>query len=265
MSNSQTEPEARVRRWRDLSLEVEVMDCFGVPPAVPEHHHATWQVGAVLEGALIVDVLGTRLVLQKGGVLALTPSTPHAVLPAGGKVVRYLQFEACSAHRQEGTAPCFACLDSRLTEVMEALVHASRGQAPSEERTRLWHELWASVEAAFSRPRNEAEFRAGPEQAILTYLEKVDNRPVTVSELVEVSGLSRTTLLRRFREVLGTTPSRYHLHRRMHRVIERIDGGQSIAEAAVAHGFYDQSHFGRHARPVLAMSPDRWRKRRRVN
>ena len=256
--------EGPVRRWRDEALELDFMDCRGVPPALPEHHHRTWQLGVTTAGAVIIEVLGTRVELESGEGLVLAPSTPHAVLPSEGRAARYLQVEAPGTNRPSQRAPCFARTPATVRGRLEELAEFSWRRRLRDERARLWNEIWQEVSPSFQTPLTTSPRWGDREQAVLTYLESVEDRAVPLRELVEACGLPRTTLLRRFREALGTTPQRYHLHWRLHRVIELIDRGEPIAEAALTHGFYDQSHFNRHARPVLGMPPAQWRQRRRV-
>ena len=99
---------------------------------------------------------------------------------------------------------------------------------------------------------------------VLRRLEHVTDRSVPLSEIVEAAGTSRSTLLRRFREKLGSTPHDYHVSVRRNAALDLIDRGYSIVEASVETGFHDQSHFARHARSILAMAPGLWRRRRRV-
>ena len=54
---------------------------------------------------------------------------------------------------------------------------------------------------------------------------------------------------------VGEPPHRYQIRRRVERAWELLLSGTAPADAAVAVGFYDQSHLSRHMRRVLGRSP----------
>jgi AraC-like DNA-binding protein len=78
------------------------------------------------------------------------------------------------------------------------------------------------------------------------------------TELEAATGLSRYDLSRQFRACLGTSPYRYLVMRRLDRARELIRKRVSLAEAALACGFADQSHLTRHFKKAYGVSPGRW-------
>lgn len=69
--------------------------------------------------------------------------------------------------------------------------------------------------------------------------------PLTLGELAIDSGLSRFQLLRAFSRATGMTPHAYQVQRRVMLARQLIARGTSLAEAAIASGFADQSHMTR--------------------
>jgi AraC-like DNA-binding protein len=84
------------------------------------------------------------------------------------------------------------------------------------------------------------------------------SRQVSSSELEDVTGLDRFALSRQFRQLLGTSPHRYLVMRRLERAKALIAIGENIAEAAFASGFADQAHLNRHFKKSLGMTPGRF-------
>jgi AraC-like DNA-binding protein len=80
----------------------------------------------------------------------------------------------------------------------------------------------------------------------------------TMNELERVAGLDRWTLARQFRLAFGTSPSRFRTLRRLDRARRSIDGGSSLAEAAIEAGFADQSHMSRQFKRAYGLTPARW-------
>ncbi len=84
------------------------------------------------------------------------------------------------------------------------------------------------------------------------------DRPIDNGDLEAASGLDRWTLARQFRTAYGTSPYRYFVMRRLDRVRRAIAEGSSLADAALAAGFADQSHMTRHFTRAYGMPPGRW-------
>ena len=82
---------------------------------------------------------------------------------------------------------------------------------------------------------------------------------VTVAELEQEFGMSRYAISRRFHRTFGVGPHRFLILRRLERAMDLIRRGLPLAEAAVASGFADQSHFTRRFRAAHGMTPARWR------
>lgn len=79
--------------------------------------------------------------------------------------------------------------------------------------------------------------------------------PVRMGKLVEHIGLSQSALERRFRRQVGTSPKRFALLHRLTEAARLCRSGISLAAAAHATGYYDQSHFTHAFRRVTGKSP----------
>ncbi|WP_308367078.1 MULTISPECIES: AraC family transcriptional regulator [unclassified Microbulbifer] len=73
-------------------------------------------------------------------------------------------------------------------------------------------------------------------------------------------GLSRFHLIRLFRKHYGLPPGEFRTYARLSLARKLLAGGSSQAEAAQAAGFFDQSHFHRHFRRVMNISPGAFQK-----
>jgi len=80
----------------------------------------------------------------------------------------------------------------------------------------------------------------------------------TLTELEKETDQSRWQLSRDFRLLLGTSPYRYLVMRRLDRARKLLLDGVSIADAAHTCIFSDQSHFNRHFRKTYGMTPKTW-------
>jgi AraC-like DNA-binding protein len=89
-------------------------------------------------------------------------------------------------------------------------------------------------------------------------LDEADGLPSSET-LERWTGLSRFELARQFRRCLGTSPHRYATMRRLDCAKRHISADASLADAAAASGFADQSHMTRQFKRAYGVSPGHWR------
>jgi AraC-like DNA-binding protein len=122
----------------------------------------------------------------------------------------------------------------------------------------------ASVLATAAGLAKSAPSRSVPIQALQRVRDKLAGDPATssrVDELERIAGLDRWTLARDFRAAFGTSPRRFRTMRQLDHVRKSVASGASLAEAALAAGFADQSHMSRMFKRAYGMTPLNWAKR----
>ena len=93
----------------------------------------------------------------------------------------------------------------------------------------------------------------------LRSMDEAPQRPVTLTELAVLQGVSRFQLLRGFARAVGTTPHAYLLQQRVRLARRLLAAGRFPAEAAAEAGFADQSHLTRAFGRQLGITPARYR------
>ena len=118
----------------------------------------------------------------------------------------------------------------------------------------------ALADALTRRAGSSSVTRRLPEKALDTARGLLDDAvgPVLAATLEAETGLDRYTLARGFRDRFGTSPHRYLVGRRLERVKAEIGHGASLADAAHAAGFADQSHMTRHFKARFGLTPGRY-------
>jgi len=96
----------------------------------------------------------------------------------------------------------------------------------------------------------------------MQFLEQRFAERVTMKEAARVASLSPDHFVELFRSAVGCTPHQYLVRCRLGHARQLIasDGQRrSLAEIALAAGFFDQAHLTRHFRRAFGQSPGHWR------
>lgn len=145
---------------------------------------------------------------------------------------------------------------SRLQAAHRALDHSS---LEGEEKVCVALQRLVRKNAT---PTGPARRITGADARVAKVREILDDRTaenVGLDELAAAAGISRFHLIRVFQRRYGLTPFAYQRSRRIEKARAVLRTGKSIADAAAAAGFSDQSHLGRSFRAVMGSTPGEYR------
>lgn len=91
-----------------------------------------------------------------------------------------------------------------------------------------------------------------------TYLQDRFDESVSLQELAAVARLSQFHLVHTFTKHMGVPPHAYQVHVRVERARALLQQGMSSANAATSVGFADQSHFTRHFKRIMRVTPSEY-------
>jgi AraC-like DNA-binding protein len=223
----------------------------------PKHTHDQFGIGVIEAGAQ-ASLSGRGMVeAEAGDVISVNPNEVHDGMPVGeSRAWSMLYFDpwliADLLHdigeggfgvvefpspviRNSELAACFKTLfplvtdgspqnailrDGLLLSLVAAVMREGAGGAPD-----------VSVPAAIGRTRD--------------LIDDDPTAPLTLTQLADLCGLSQFQFLRAFTKATGLTPHAYLMQRRVQAARRLIAAGTSLAEAALASGFADQSHMTR--------------------
>lgn len=91
--------------------------------------------------------------------------------------------------------------------------------------------------------------------SLIDYIEANLTADLSLSDLALQAGLSKFHFARLFKDVIGLTPHKYVLKRRIEKASQLLKQGETIAQIAYLLGFTDQSHFTRVFKQLKGVTP----------
>ncbi len=90
---------------------------------------------------------------------------------------------------------------------------------------------------------------------VLELLQDAYAQPLTLAQMGQVADLTPFQLIGVFKRSIGLTPHAYLTQLRLKAAAGRLRAGQSVVDAALAAGFYDQSALNKHFKRAFGMTP----------
>ena len=234
-----------------------------------KHRHDTYAIGVTDSGVQVFDYRGAARVATPGQVVVLHPDEAHdgraGTREGFGYRIVYVEprrvAEALQALRgRPAPLPFVRDPVSRSPALGRAVDAAFRAPLEPLAADALVVALARGLlaeEGSAAAPARRMDARAVERARQLLDAERT--RVVRSRELEAVTGLTRYDLARQFRTLLGTSPYRYLLMRRLELARERMRAGRPLAEVALDAGFADQPHFTRAFRSAFGLTPARYR------
>ena len=259
-------PLARIRMGVGAA-GIERAEAFFRDRAFALHRHDTYAVGVTVSGVQTFTYRGAVRLCLPGRLHVLYPDELHDGAPGtddgfGYRILyvdpgligtaldgRPLPFVAdpvvaATSAPARRLAAAIRDIDEPLDEVGVSAVVVTLADALSE----------IAGDRAVARPVVDREAVARVREALME--EAGEAAPMAALEAV--AGLDRWTLARQFRAAYGTSPQRFRVLRRLGRARRLIASGVTLADAAAAAGFADQSHMTRQFKGTYGLTPARW-------
>ncbi len=95
---------------------------------------------------------------------------------------------------------------------------------------------------------------------VLNYMEENIDRKISLDQLCEITSMSKTSLLRHFKEDFQISPMAYLKKVRLHLACKMLrNSDKDLLSIAYACGYYDQSHFNKDFRSMLEVTPKKYK------
>ncbi len=250
---------------------VELLSAWFAGEAYRRHRHDTYAIGVTDSGVQVFDYRGSARASTPGQVVVLYPDEAHDGRAGTDEGFGYrivyvdppLLAEALRSVRGRPYPLPFwrepVAASARLSRALDAAFRAPLDPLGVDSLVvALAEGLLAGERSGAARPIPPRVDVRAVERA-RQFLDAEKTRVVRSWELESVTGLTRYELARQFRTLLGTSPYRYLLMRRLELARELIHRSRPLVEIAGEAGFADQAHFTRAFRAAFGLTPARYR------
>lgn len=233
--------------------------------AFSPHRHDTYAVGITLGGVQTFDYRGSTRHSLPGQMVILHPDELHDGRSGDDTPFHYrtAYVSPSDIQRAIGGRPLpfiegGISNDRSLRRVIGELLDDLNRPLDALEYEQSVVDLATALLQAAGTDLPDGTANLAAVQRVRDFIEANIDDALTLSELEQVANYDRWSLSRDFRALLGVSPYRFLIFRRLERACRMISAGSSLVEVALANGFADQSHFTRQFKKAYGMTPRAW-------
>ncbi len=235
------------------------------------HSHDEFSFGVIDEGRAGYVNGRVRNRIGAGTTVTINPGDSHSCNPEDGawsyrmlfvdsRWVGQLQQEMLNSHNQDYLAfPELLLSDSRSYSDFSRLFSCLLTETSPLAAESL---LIGFLERCFLTSRKQSRPCEKPDGQRIRWVEELImdqlDSNLTLAQFSEHSGLSRYHLIRSFKDKYGQSPHAFQLDQRIKKARLMLQTGRSLADTASQLGFADQSHFQRHFKKRVAVTPKQY-------
>ena len=249
------------------------------------HWHEFMELAYVADGALECTTPGGTFTLSSGqgyfinasilhlhrmhgnaATLRVIEFIPSLLAASGGLYARYIApIERCSgieALMLSREKPREKEILDKLSEMFELAHHEPRGFELTimEGLYHIWKTMYDITEPMLGQSRGERDASEDRVKSMLIFIHTHYDEPISVAAIAASANISEREAYRSFRQVLGTTPTRYLLHYRADRAARMlVETRMTITEISLACGFSSPSYLCKVFHDLYGASPRAFR------
>lgn len=250
---------------------VELLHAWLTTEVYQRHRHDTYAVGVTDRGVQVFDYRGSARASTRGQVVVLYPDEAHDGRAGtdegfGYRIVYIEPTQLTEALKVLRGSPCplpfvgeAVSTNPGLAQAVDNAFGGSLDSLSADSIVVDLAEALLAAERCDARPARSRRVDVAAVERARQLLDAERTRAVHSSELEPITGLTRYELARQFRIVLGTSPHRYLLMRRLAFARDLIHAARPLAEVACEAGFADQAHFTRVFKSAFGLTPAGYR------
>ncbi|WP_415717178.1 AraC family transcriptional regulator [Maridesulfovibrio sp.] len=258
--------------------DVALVEATGIDNQFPRHVHSSYIFTLIDNGERKLSVNSTTVTIKTGELCILPPGIPHKCEPISTPESELYSYRALCVTsnymvrltteiygrycREPDFDPEIAYTDYDKTSFEDCftLIHVPGTEL--ERQAALNSFLYHIIEkhSRGERLPRKAGAQLVALQRVKSFIDQNFQRQITLPELAERACLSPFHLQKIFVDEYGRSPQEYVIFKRIKEAQRLIESNTPLIEAALKSGFSDQSHFSKHFKKVIGISPGRFSK-----
>lgn len=254
---------------------------------VPLHWHSEFEINYILSGCAKFICGDSQFVSAEGDIIIIPPNVLHSIYPHenSGQLYDTIVFNSellgvsennrCAAECVKPLANGASKITARITRdhvfyselkiIVENIFSCAKGDTPHLDmlmKSELLHLIWLLEESGdIFRVIGNAESKIEAVRPAIEYMNRNFAENITVDRLAEMSHISKSYFMRRFREAAGIGAIDYLSQIRIKKICELlVQTDMNAAEIAYECGFRNLSNFNRQFRSIVGCTPKEYRK-----
>lgn len=253
---------------------LELRRGFSVARPVPRHWHDEYQICLIQSGSGELKYRGTSHITPPAALFIVHPGEVHSNLAHDGEGCSYrdlfvgqeMMRRAASEVKEKDCAPPFfgtvIVSDTDIVRQYLELHYAFERSSSLLERESVLLRFLASLIGRYAE--NSGSLRATARgrtrlHRACDYLVEHHAENIRLENLARMAALSPFHFNRLFSAQFGMPPHQFQTLVRLSKAKRLLREGWSIPQAASQAGFFDQSHFNRHFKRVIGVTPGQYR------
>ena len=254
---------------------IEMLDASYHRQCFSRHSHEGYTFGIIEKGTQKFYRTGTNNLAPAGSIILINADDIHngQADTEDGWAYKALyplpeQFEQISREigQHSAFAPFFpepVIQDNELAAQFRLVYRVLLESDNKLLRESLLYSLLVRLVGRYGKSRTEPKRGSSAIRQVNTVKEFLDDLPeanVSLSELAQLVSLNPYYLVRLFKKEFGLPPHAYQIQSRLRYAAKRIKEGAQLADVSVQTGFHDQSHFSRHFKKAMGITPGQYAK-----
>jgi len=262
--------KARCVRVSDMD-NLEIYKASYTTHTFSRHWHDGFGIGVIEHGCEVFDYEGDKQWASRRSIVLMNPGVVHTGAAANQQIgwqyyimyprLECLQKIAEQINEKNNSIPYFpnpVVFDNECAEKLLNLFSLFEHSPLSMEHQSIFINTMAIILQRHST-LTDAEMNKKRDNKVVKfvkdYIHQYYSKSISLRELAIISGRSKFHLLREFEIEVGIPPHTYQIFIRIQKAKELLLKGQSILAVALEIGFTDQSHFSRHFKRIVGVTP----------
>lgn len=233
--------------------------------SVRQHSHEELQIGFVEKGSSVITCRNLAFEMKAEQAILIPPDIIHLCEPDDPVkfkfTIMYIDpnwFEKTFKLNVTGLKPQVAVLDRQGIINRDRFLASFRSQSDPMIMESLAIMFFGGFIFSYFdiHPLDPVTTRKESAlEQVKKYMDENFKDLVQLDDLAEISGMTKYSILRKFKLHYKLSPHAYLINKRINHAKHLLMNGESVANTAAACGFFDQSHFAKTFRHYVGIAP----------